>query len=105
MNQFRKCESTTSGECGSTRPHGTVWPGTVLPGRGSGLQVAAPAGGRPHLESLRLLVAIGQRGGGIIIQPVLPIALDIPDTHLAGPPADFPPHSAGGVIAVQFRSE
>src|ERR1039457_7216386 len=81
MNQFRKCESTTSGECGSTGP-----PGTIRPGLGSGLQIGAPAGARQHLESLRLLLAIGQRRDRIIIEPVLPIALDIADTYLACPP-------------------
>src|ERR1035441_5160701 len=84
MNQFRKCESTTSGECGSTGR-----PGTIRPGLGSGLQIGAPAGARQHLESLRLLLAIGQRRDRIIIEPVLPIALDIADTSLACPPADL----------------
>src|ERR1039458_952823 len=98
MNQFRKCESTTSGECGSTGP-----PGTIRPGLGSGLQIGAPAGARQHLESLRLLLAIGQRRDRIIIEPVLPIALDIADTSLACPPADLPPQAAGGDMALQLR--
>src|ERR1039458_4703842 len=91
MNQFRKCERTTSGECGSTGP-----PGTIRPVLGSGLQIGAPAGARQHLESLRLLLAIGQRRDRIIIEPVLPIALDIADTYVACPPADLPPQAAGG---------
>src|ERR1035441_98678 len=62
MNQFRKGESTTSRECGSTGP-----PGTIRPGLGSGLQIGAPAGARQHLESLRLLLAIGQRRDRIVI--------------------------------------
>src|ERR1035437_10477931 len=98
MNQFRKCESTTSGECGSTGR-----PGTIRPGLGSGLQIGAPAGARQHLESLRLLLAIGQRRDRIIIEPVLPIALDIADTYLACPAADLPPQAAGGDMALQLR--
>src|SRR5664279_4613709 len=98
MNQVRKCESTTSGECGST---GT--PRVLSVSLRSGLQIGAPAGARHHLERLRLLLAIGQRGDGIIIQPVLPIALDIPNTDLACPPANLPPQTAGGDMAVQFR--
>src|ERR1035437_6222551 len=98
MNQFRKCESTTSGESGSTRPR--VLSSASLRNR---RQIGAPAGARRHLKRLRLLLAIGQRGDGIVIQPVPPIALDIPNTHLACPPADLPPQTAGGDVAVQFR--
>src|ERR1019366_1251733 len=90
MNQFRKCESTTSGECGSTGP-----PGTIRPVLGSGLQIGAPAGARQHLESLRLLLAIGQRRDRIIIEPVLPIALDIADTPPPPPPRRSPATSRG----------
>ena len=64
-------------------------PAKVTPALWSGSQIGAPAGRRQHLERLRLLLAIGQRRDGIIIQSVLPIALDIADTDVACPPADL----------------
>src|SRR5258708_25961657 len=102
MNQFRKCERTTSRECGSTRP--SARPSANVPcALWNGSQIGAPAGRRQHLERLWLLIAIGKRGDGIVIQSVLPIALDFPNTDLASPPADLPPQTARGATAVPFR--
>src|ERR1035441_1973071 len=54
----------------------------ALPVLWNGLQIGAAAGAGQHLDRPRLLLAIGQRGDRIVIQPVDPIALDIPDTDL-----------------------
>src|ERR1017187_9781393 len=97
MNQFRKCESTPSGQCGSTLPT------SVRPALRNGFQTGATARRWQHLERLRLFLAIRKRGDGVIIQPVFPIALDTPNTNLARPRADLPPQTASGDIAVQFR--
>src|ERR1019366_7031769 len=66
-------------------------PAKVLPILRNGLQIGAPAGAGQHLERPRLCGAIGQRGDGRVIQAINPIALDIPHTDVAGPPADLPP--------------
>src|ERR1035438_6603912 len=91
MNQFRKWERTASGWCGST----PLLRQSTSDNLRNGLEIGAPAGAGQHLERPRLLRAIGQRGDGIVIQPVNPLALDIPDTDLAKTPADLPPYAAG----------
>ena len=76
----------------------------VAPALWSGTQVGAAAGRGQNLQRLGLLLAIGQRCNGIVIQSVLPIALDVAETDIAGPSADLPPQAACGNAAVQFRS-
>src|SRR4030095_3623653 len=98
MNRVRECERTTSRECGSTYPT-LIAPRTLW--RWS--QISTPARRRQHLQRPWHLIAIGQRNDGIVIQSVLPIALDVADADLAGPSADFAPQTARGDAAVQFR--
>ena len=90
MNRFRKCESTTYRECGSTYGPSRLSLGNRC--RGGRVRRAR----EEPVSGFAWLPAIGQGRNRIVIQSVLPVALHVADTDLGRPTADLAPQAARG---------